>query len=88
MRNIAYEGAAPHDMVMDSIRRRHVVEAMAALPAAEREVLELAYFGGLTQSQIAEGRCEPLGTIKTRMRRGLQRMRAHLEVEVGPLELF
>jgi len=56
-----------------------VREAMAHLPEAQRQAIELAYFHGLTQVEIAERTQSPLGTIKSRVRLGLQTMRRHLE---------
>jgi RNA polymerase sigma-70 factor (ECF subfamily) len=52
-----------------------VNSALANLPKAQRKVLELAYLDGLTQTEIAERLAEPLGTVKTRMRSGIQRLR-------------
>ena len=52
-----------------------VKSALGNLPPAQRKVLELAYFDGLTQTEIAEKLAEPLGTVKTRMRSGIQRLR-------------
>jgi RNA polymerase sigma-70 factor (ECF subfamily) len=55
--------------------RRAVREAMTRLPPAQREVLELAYFGGMTQVEIAERTGDPLGTVKTRIRLGMRKLR-------------
>ena len=57
-----------------------VRSALAALSDVQREALELAYFGGLTQGEIAERTGTPLGTVKSRMRLGLLAMRRSLEV--------
>ncbi|MBA2362977.1 MAG: sigma-70 family RNA polymerase sigma factor [Chloroflexia bacterium] len=68
----------PDEQAFGGIRREYIIEALARLPVPQREVLELSYFGGLTQSEIADQRGEPLGTIKTRTRLGLQRLRTNL----------
>lgn len=60
-------------------RRAAVRAALADLPLAQREALELAYFGGLTQQEIAHRLKTPLGTIKTRMRIGMQKLKRALE---------
>jgi RNA polymerase sigma-70 factor (ECF subfamily) len=62
---------------LDSVSVR---EALVALSDAQREALELAYFGGLTQQEIADRTGTPLGTVKSRMRLGLLAMRRSLEV--------
>ncbi|MEP7324422.1 MAG: sigma-70 family RNA polymerase sigma factor [Gemmatimonadota bacterium] len=56
-------------------RKRKVVDAMAALSQPQREAIELAYYEGLSQSEIAERLKEPLGTIKTRVRLGMMKLR-------------
>ena len=57
--------------------------ALSALSDVQREALELAYFGGLTQTEIAERTRTPLGTVKSRMRLGLLAMRRGLVGEPG-----
>jgi RNA polymerase sigma-70 factor (ECF subfamily) len=57
--------------VSSGLDREAVAGALASIPAAQREALELAYFGGLTQVEIATRLNAPLGTIKSRMRLGL-----------------
>ena len=57
--------------------RQHVRQALSQLPAEQRQVLALAYFRGLTQEQIAQALQLPLGTVKTRIRLGMQKMRQY-----------
>lgn len=62
------------------IESRRVARALGALPDPQREALTLAYFGGYSQSEIAALTGSPLGTIKTRMRDGLSRLRQEMGV--------
>ena len=59
-------------------RRRRVQGALAELPAEQREAIELAYFEGLTHSEIAARTGQPLGTTKTRVRLAMQKLSARL----------
>jgi RNA polymerase sigma-70 factor (ECF subfamily) len=63
-----------------SERRSIVVAALADLPREQREALELGYFSGLSQSEIAERTGQPLGTVKTRMRLAMQKLRGQLQL--------
>jgi RNA polymerase sigma-70 factor (ECF subfamily) len=66
-----------------SERRSIVLRALAALPVAQRRVIELAYFAGLSQSEIADRCALPLGTVKTRCRLALRTLRHALAPLVG-----
>jgi RNA polymerase sigma-70 factor, ECF subfamily len=66
---------------------RGVHGALEQLPDEQRRTIELAYFGGFSHSQIAEMLGMPIGTVKGRMRLGLEKMRAQLADTVTPGEL-
>lgn len=82
MRELNTPPVAVEEQVELRIESRRVARALEALPEAQREALTLAYFGGYSQSEIAALSGTPLGTIKTRMRDGLSRLRTELGVAV------
>jgi RNA polymerase sigma factor (sigma-70 family) len=71
--------AGADEAVWLQLERTRVQAALAQLPDQQREVLELAYWGGFTQSELAERLAQPLGTIKSRMFAGLARLRDLLD---------
>lgn len=61
------------------IDRQHLLRALASIPGEQRVCLDLAYYEGLSQSQISEHLSVPLGTVKTRVRMGLEKLEHILE---------
>lgn len=71
---------SPEEQASETERRRIVQTALAALPPEQRQVIELAYFGGLSHSEISEKLSQPLGTVKTRIRLAMNRLRDALKL--------
>ena len=69
------QGEDPVDYVNAQFQRGEIDDALRTLRPEQREVVVLAYFGGLTQSEIASKLGHPLGTVKTRMRLALRKLR-------------
>lgn len=69
----------PALMTVLTDERKAVRNAMSVLPPEQRLAIQLAYFGGLTQQEIANQLGQPLGTVKTRIRLGMRKMRGALE---------
>jgi RNA polymerase sigma-70 factor (ECF subfamily) len=76
----------PSQQMEGSELREHVRAALRELPAEQREVLELGYFTGLSQTQIADATGQPLGTVKTRMRLAMQKLKEPLSMHRGVTE--
>lgn len=79
--------AQPSDAMLEETALAHidagrVRSALAQLPAEQRELIELGFFGGVTHEQLAKRTGVPLGTVKTRIRSGLRKLRTLLEETV------
>jgi RNA polymerase sigma-70 factor (ECF subfamily) len=71
----------PEEATQLAMQRERVRAALAQLPEEQKQVLALAYFQGYSQSQIAESLALPLGTVKTRVRLAMQKLREMLQDE-------
>jgi RNA polymerase sigma-70 factor (ECF subfamily) len=79
------ESAAGLERVQEGERRRRVQAELVRLPAEQRRILELAYYGGMTQTEIADAEGLPLGTVKTRTLLALRKLRRALDGELRQL---
>jgi RNA polymerase sigma-70 factor (ECF subfamily) len=84
-----YKSAASEDVEEEWAARemqKAVRAALDALPPEQRELIELAYFGGMSHGEIAEAKGQPLGTVKTRIRLGMSKLRDALKLSYGGRE--
>jgi RNA polymerase sigma-70 factor (ECF subfamily) len=79
--DLAAKDPVPETLTLANEQSAEVRDALSDLPEDQRKVIELSYFSGFSQTEIAEMTGQPLGTVKGRMRLGLEKMRAHLELE-------
>jgi RNA polymerase sigma-70 factor (ECF subfamily) len=78
----ADESPAPETLSILDQQRRLVREAMATLAKEQRDAIELAFYSGMSHSEVAEALGEPLGTVKTRIRVGMQKLRKALPADL------
>jgi len=83
----AEDALDPQEAALGGLRRARVLEALKLLPPEQSRVITLAYYGGFTHREIAERLQEPLGTVKTRLRLGLQKLRNLLAAEMQASEM-
>lgn len=81
LHRISAEAAEPHELVWLEVQRQAVRQAINQLSYPQRRVIELAYFKGLNQREIAQELDEPLGTVKSRIRLAMQKLRTLLDAQ-------
>jgi RNA polymerase sigma-70 factor (ECF subfamily) len=82
---LAADVRTPEQAAAATERAGRIRRAMAALPDAQRALVELAFFEGLTHTELADRTSTPLGTVKTRLRTAMSTLRAALSREAGPV---
>lgn len=75
--------AAPDPALDDALLRGEIQAALGGLPEAQREVIQLVYWGGLTRREVAEQLSIPLGTVHTRLRLGMEKLRGLVDRMFG-----
>jgi RNA polymerase sigma-70 factor (ECF subfamily) len=76
-------GASVESQVQQNLDRERIMKALATLPDNQQEVILLAYYEGYSQSEMADRLGQPLGTIKTRVRLAMQKLRLALQEDDG-----
>lgn len=75
---LAYGEDDPGEVAWKTVRAEMILGALSKLPPAQRQALEMAYYEGLSQSEIAARTGQPLGSVKTRIRLGMSKLRVLL----------
>jgi RNA polymerase sigma factor (sigma-70 family) len=83
---LAVSGPGPEDQAWAQLRAERTREALKTLPAEQREVVLLAYYGGYTQREIAELTGLPLGTVKSRTLTALRRLKVSLGADLDVVD--
>ena len=81
--NVQSSDISPADAAVAQSEYAKIRAAMEKLPEEQKNVIELSYFNGLTQTEISTKTGQPLGTVKTRMRLALKKLRTALSTEMG-----
>jgi RNA polymerase sigma-70 factor (ECF subfamily) len=81
LHHLSAEGVEPHELVWAQVQREAVRLALSQLTHSQRRVIELAYFKGLNQREIAQELDEPLGTVKSRTRSAMQKLKIILDAQ-------